>query len=53
VFGVPPLLKCCAGEASNPRRHHSGPPQRDVERATEGDQLTPKTQQQLRRRQWL
>jgi hypothetical protein len=46
-------LKCSAHETSNPGCHHSGPLQRDVEHAAEGDQLAPKAQEQLRRRKRL
>jgi hypothetical protein len=50
---VAPLLKGRESEAGHPRRHGGYPTQRNIQHATEGNQLTPKTKQQLRRWKWL
>jgi 4-hydroxy-tetrahydrodipicolinate synthase len=53
MFRVASLLKRRDSETRNPWSHGSRPTQRDIEHTAKGNQLTPKAQEQLRRRQRL
>jgi hypothetical protein len=53
MLRVASLLKGRESETGHPRRHDGYPAQRNIEHAAEGNQLTPKTEQQLRRWKWL